>query len=240
MNTKQSALAVALIAVLVFASPLVAQQPSRPTSPPATQQQTGRVLGLRRTVRSRGGRFRSYAIDATIAVCLIVFFEPLKETCDISGERRLPWVILRVLRSTLHRRVLVIAFCLGTRPDSLGKDTQPVETIWSIKPAVAARLGMTLLFIPIYFISASALRQDAPGLTLLGSPMILLGALLVAFILNALSILSIGFHGDTPSVLSISLSLRFWNLTVIAIGLLLLSALLGYAFVENFHVRPGS
>jgi hypothetical protein len=70
--------------------------------------------------------------------------------------------------------------------------------------------------------------------------MILLGALLVAFILNALSILSIGFHGDTPSVLSISLSLRFWNLTVIAIGLLLLGALLGYAFVENFQVRPGS
>jgi hypothetical protein len=48
----------------------------------------------------------------------------------------------------------------------------------------------------------------------------------VAFILNTLSILSIGFHSDTPSVLSISLSLRFWNLTVIVIGLLLLGALL--------------
>ena len=115
-----------------------------------------------------------------------------------------------------------------------------METIWSIKPAVAARLGMTLLFIPIYFMGASALRQDAPGLTLLGSPMILLGALLVAFILNALSILSIVFHSDTPAVLSISLTLRFWNLTVIVIGLLLLGVLLGYAFVENFQVRPGS
>jgi len=115
-----------------------------------------------------------------------------------------------------------------------------VETIWSIKPVIAARLGMALLFIPTYFMGASALRQDAPGLRLLGSPMILLGAMLVAFILNALSILSIGIHNDTPSVLSISLSLRFWNLTVIAIGLLLLSALLGYAFVENFQVRPGS
>jgi hypothetical protein len=46
MNMKQSALAAALIAVLVFAFPLVAQQPSQPTSPPATQQQTGRVLGI--------------------------------------------------------------------------------------------------------------------------------------------------------------------------------------------------
>jgi hypothetical protein len=70
--------------------------------------------------------------------------------------------------------------------------------------------------------------------------MILLGALLVAFILNALSILSISFHSDTPSVLSISLSLRFWNLTVVVIGLLLLGALLGYVFIENFQARPGS
>ncbi len=110
----------------------------------------------------------------------------------------------------------------------------------TIKPVTAARLGMALLFIPVYFIGASALRQDAPGLNLLGSPIILLGALLVAFILNALSILSIGFHSDTPSVLSISLSLRFWNLTVVVIGLLLLGALLGYAFIENFQARPGS
>jgi hypothetical protein len=35
---------------------------------------------------------------------------------------------------------------------------------------------MALLFIPVYFIGASALRQDAPGLNLLGSPIILLGA----------------------------------------------------------------
>jgi hypothetical protein len=42
MNMKQSA----LMAALVFAFPLVAQQPSQPTSPPATQQQTGRVLGI--------------------------------------------------------------------------------------------------------------------------------------------------------------------------------------------------
>jgi hypothetical protein len=107
-----------------------------------------------------------------------------------------------------------------------------MRTVSTIKPAVAARMGLTLLFIPIYFIGASTLRQDAPGLTLLGSPVILLGALLAAFTLNALSILSIGFHSDAPSVLSISLSLRFWNLTVIVTGLLLLGVLLGYAFVE--------
>jgi hypothetical protein len=115
-----------------------------------------------------------------------------------------------------------------------------MRTVSSIKPVVAARLGLILLILPIYFIGASALRQDAPGLILLGSPVILLGALLVAFALNVLSILSIGFHSDAPSVLSISLSLRFWNLAVIVIGLVLLGALLGYAFVENFQLRPGS
>src|SRR6266404_8453032 len=104
----------------------------------------------------------------------------------------------------------------------------------SIKPVVAARVGLALLIVPFYFIGASAVRQDAPKLSLLGSPMILLGALLVAFALNALSILSVNLRSDVPPVLSVSLSLRFWNLTVIVTGLLLLGVLLGYVFVENF------
>jgi hypothetical protein len=70
--------------------------------------------------------------------------------------------------------------------------------------------------------------------------MILLGALLVAFTLNALPILSVSLRSDAPPVLSVSLSLRFWNLTVIVTGLLLLGVLVGYAFVENFQARPGS
>jgi hypothetical protein len=114
-----------------------------------------------------------------------------------------------------------------------------MRIVSSIKPAVAARLGLTLLVVPIYFIIASALRQDAPGLSLLGSPIILLGSLLVAFALNALSILSVNFDSDAPPVLNVSLSLRFWNLTVIITGLLLLGVLLSYAFVENFQARIG-
>jgi len=115
-----------------------------------------------------------------------------------------------------------------------------MRIVSSIKPVFAARLGLTLLVIPIYFISASALRQDPPGLSLLGSPIILLGSLLVAFALNALSILSVNFHRDAPPVLNVSLSLRFWNLTVIGSGLLLLGVLFGYAFVENFQARLGN
>ena len=114
-----------------------------------------------------------------------------------------------------------------------------MRIVSSIEPVVAARLGLTLLVVPIYFISASALRQNTPGLSLLGSPLILLGALLVAFTLNALPILSVNFRSDAPPVLSVSLSLRFWNLAVIVTGLLLLGVLLGYALVENFQARPG-
>ena len=113
-----------------------------------------------------------------------------------------------------------------------------MSIISSIKPAVAARLGLTLLLVPVYFITASALRQNAPGLSLLGSPVILLGALLVAFTINALPILSVNLRSDAPPVLNVSLALRFWNLTAIATSLLLLGVLLGYAFVENFQPRP--
>jgi hydrogenase-4 membrane subunit HyfE len=115
-----------------------------------------------------------------------------------------------------------------------------MRIVSSIKPAVAAQWGLALLIVPIYFISASALRQDAPGLSLLGNPMILLGSLLLAFTLSALPILSVNLRSDAPPVLSVSLSLRFWNLTVIVTGLLLLGVLLGYAFVENFQARLGS
>lgn len=108
----------------------------------------------------------------------------------------------------------------------------------AINPAIAARLGLILLTVPIYFVVASALRQNAPGLSLIGSPIIVIGALLVAFVLNALPILSINLRSDTPSVLQVSLFLRFWNLAVIVTGSLLLLVLLGYAFVENFQPRP--
>ena len=109
-----------------------------------------------------------------------------------------------------------------------------------VRPVVAARLGLVLLIIPIYFITASVLRQNAPGFSLLSAPPILLGALFVALALNAWAIVSVSIRGDTPRVLNVSLTLRIWNLAVMGMGLLLLAVLLGYAFVENFQPRPVS
>ena len=116
-----------------------------------------------------------------------------------------------------------------------------MNIVSSLKPNASAAVGATLLALPSYFIVASALRQNAPGLSFLGSPVVLLGSLLIAFALNALSILSITLRSDTaPPVVSVSLSLRFSNLVVVAVALALMGTLLGYAFLENFQPRPVS
>ncbi len=114
-----------------------------------------------------------------------------------------------------------------------------MNIVSSLKPNVSAAIGAILLAGPSYFVAASALRQNAPGLSILGGPVVLLGALFFAFALNALSILSVTLRSDTaPPVLSVSLCLRFTNLAVLGIALLLLGTVLSYAFVENFQLRP--
>jgi len=69
-------------------------------------------------------------------------------------------------------------------------------------------------------------------------PIILFGALFIAFSLNSLSILCFDFRNDKPSVVSVRLSLRLLNLAVIGSALVLLGVLLSYEFVETFQVRP--
>ena len=102
---------------------------------------------------------------------------------------------------------------------------------------VAAVVGVLLLMVPTYFVTTSALRYDAPGLQFFNSPVLILGTLATAFAINARSILSLKLEREKPPVLKIALSLRIWNLVEIMIALLLLGALLTYAFVENFEQR---
>jgi hypothetical protein len=108
----------------------------------------------------------------------------------------------------------------------------------SAKPNTAAWAGFVLLAVPTYFVAASLLKQHAPGLSFFGSPIILLGTLLFAFALNSLAIVSVELRTtNAASVLNVGLSLRIRNLVVIGAALLLLGALLGYAFIENFQPR---
>ena len=102
---------------------------------------------------------------------------------------------------------------------------------------VSAMVGVLLLMVPTYFVTMSALRYDAPGLQFFNSPILILGTLATAFAVNARSILSVKLEQEKPPVLKIALSLRIWNLLQITLALLLLGALLTYAFVENFEPR---
>jgi hypothetical protein len=101
----------------------------------------------------------------------------------------------------------------------------------------SAVVGIFLLVVPSYFVAMSALRYDAPGLRLFGSPILILGTLAIALAVNARSILSVKLEPEKPPVLKIALSLRIWNLAEILLALLLLGALLAYAFLENFEPR---
>ena len=103
---------------------------------------------------------------------------------------------------------------------------------------VSAVVGVLLLVVPTYFVTMSVLRYDAPGLKFFGSPILILGALAIAFAINARSITSVKLEPEKPPVLKIALSLRIWNLAEITLALLFLGALFTYAFVENFEPRP--
>jgi len=45
-----------------------------------------------------------------------------------------------------------------------------MNVVPSLKPNVSAAVGAVLLTVPSYFIGASALRQNAPGLSFLAFP----------------------------------------------------------------------
>jgi hypothetical protein len=113
-----------------------------------------------------------------------------------------------------------------------------MTTLSWLKPNQSAAAGAILLLVPCSFIGASLLKRGVPGLVLLASPIILLGTLLAAVALNGLSITSINLKTDAPSVVTVSVALRLWNLAVICVAGVLLAALLGYAFIENFQLRP--
>jgi len=102
---------------------------------------------------------------------------------------------------------------------------------------VSAVLGVLLLVVPTYFVTMSALRYDAPGLQFFGTPILILGTLVLVFAVNVRSILSVKLEPEKPPVLKIALSLRIWNVAEVLFALLLLGVLFTYAFVENFEPR---
>ncbi len=54
--------------------------------------------------------------------------------------------------------------------EHLTQGAKPMSIVSSLKPDVSAGVGVILLAVPSYFIGASVLRQNAPGLFISGQP----------------------------------------------------------------------
>jgi len=120
-----------------------------------------------------------------------------------------------------------------------------------------AGIGLVLLLVPLYFVSASLLKyglgigllfdpldrafsSDPESLHVfnLVSPVVFLGGLGLALALNAYAVLRLNVSKEDGTIVStVRLRMKFLNLAVVAASSLLLFILVGYAFLENFTHR---
>ena len=71
------------------------------------------------------------------------------------------------------------------------------------------------------------------------SPVVFLGGLILALVLNACAVLRLNVGREEGVIVgTVSLEVRLWNIAVVAASLLLLVTLVGYIFAENFVYRP--
>jgi hypothetical protein len=114
-------------------------------------------------------------------------------------------------------------------------------------------VGLALLLNPLFFVSASLLKYGLEiGLLLdpledsifsdperlriinLVSPLVFLGGLVLALALNAYSPLRLNVGKEDDTIVStLRLRIQFFNIAVAGVSFLLLSILVGYAFLEN-------
>ena len=107
--------------------------------------------------------------------------------------------------------------------------------------ARAAITGFALLLPAIILVTAGLLGIDRPAvLDAVVHPMLVIGGVAAAFILNALSVLRVRWGRDDGSVVG-TITLRVHgsalNLAVLAMGGVLLAIITAYVFVENFRPR---
>lgn len=116
-----------------------------------------------------------------------------------------------------------------------------------------AGLGFLLILPALLFVTAAVLKYglgwgylfDALGvfysdpsrrlLFNLISPILFLGGLFLAMLLNAYPVLHFGMHREEGRIAgTFALQLRLWNLAILLIGFALLAILISYALTENF------
>ena len=119
-----------------------------------------------------------------------------------------------------------------------------------------AEIGFALFLAPLYFVSASLLR-DGLGIGLLFdpleaflsisqrrdifnlvSPVVFLGGLGLALVLNAHTLVRLNVGKEDGEIVStVRLRIKFFNIVVVIASSLLLFTLVGHAFLENVAHR---
>jgi hypothetical protein len=98
-----------------------------------------------------------------------------------------------------------------------------------------APVGALLVLPAILVPAAGALGLDPSSPFL--HPVVVLGGLLVALLLNAMAVFRLRFQQDDAGFLgSVRVLARWPNLAVVVITAVLALGLLGYGFLENFRV----
>jgi hypothetical protein len=101
-----------------------------------------------------------------------------------------------------------------------------------------AIVGLLLLLPAALLVSLSLLGFNVPPP--LFHPVVVMGGLLAAMVLNALAVLRLHLerepHGQLAA-LNLRIGTKTFNLVVLGTSLMLLAIILGYLFVENFRPR---
>jgi hypothetical protein len=101
-----------------------------------------------------------------------------------------------------------------------------------------AGAGFVLLLPAFVLVVSGLLEFDRPAA--LVHPVLVMGGLLSALMLNVVSLMRVGFGQDDRSfVVTLSIQVRgsAVNLAVLLLGCLLLATITAYLFVENFQPR---
>ena len=126
-------------------------------------------------------------------------------------------------------------------------------TMYDRKLAV---VGFVLILAPLYFVSASLMKYglgigflfdplesflSAYGRRVVFdavSPIVFLGGLCLALALNTYAVARLNVKREAGTLVStVRIKLGLWNIAVVAVSVLLLVTLLGYAFLENITYR---
>jgi hypothetical protein len=93
-----------------------------------------------------------------------------------------------------------------------------------------------LLAIPAVLVPAAGPLGLDPSSPIL-HPVVVLGGLLIALVLNAMAVLRLRFQQDDAGFLgSVRVFARWPNLAVVVVTCVLVAGLLGYGFLENFRI----